>query len=137
MADLSTYWTIFDADEAKALAKRNACLQGPRITAEDLKRGSSTVVRISAAEAMGQGGTGGASGHSASARPTAGGGRAVTGSSNRPSTKGGAVMTFGKYRGGLMADVQDEDPSYFAWCVRDIGGFAAKARAAGLLEDET
>ncbi len=46
------------------------------------------------------------------------------------------VMAFGKYRGRLMADVQDQDPSYFAWCVRDIGGFAAKARTAGLLEDE-
>lgn len=134
MSTLADHWATLDDQIAADEAKRNAWREGSRITSEDLKRGNSTVVRISAVEAMGHDGGGG---YSSGTRSTAGGGRAVTGSSNRPSTKGGVVMAFGKYRGRLMADVQDEDPSYFAWATREVPGFAAKARAAGLLEDET
>jgi uncharacterized protein (DUF3820 family) len=45
-------------------------------------------------------------------------------------------MGFGKYRDRLMVDVREDDPGYWAWCVSEIPPFEARARKAGLLDDE-
>ena len=45
-------------------------------------------------------------------------------------------MGFGKYRTSLMADVREDDPGYWRWCLNEIPPFRERARKAGLLDDE-
>ncbi len=101
-----------------------AWLQGPRITFDDVNRGSARVERITADEWFGRIGKN-------IGNPAAGQSPKVA----QPPTVA-HVMRFGKYKGRLMADVQDEDPGYWSWAIRECNGFAAQARKAGLMDDE-
>lgn len=116
--------------------------QGPRITQDDLKHGSASIERCTAAEWMRAAGVAGVAGIAGS--PAAGANHrpnaAKTGAHGTRGNGGAAanahVMTFGKHRGKPMAVVQDEDPGYFAWAVRDVADFEARARKAGLLDND-
>lgn len=91
-------------------------LQGPRVTAEDLKHGRGCIERLARAEFPG----------------TAGSPVTRSNTAAQPSLH---VMPFGKHKGRSMAVVQDEDPSYWRWAIAEVSGFAAKAKKAGLLDD--
>ncbi len=94
-----------------------AWLQGPRITFENVSRGTGPVERIPAGEVFN------------GSRPA----QSTTAAQPPPALH---VMPFGKHKGRPMAIVQDEDPSYWSWAIRECNGFEAKARKAGLLDDE-
>ncbi len=124
--------------DVKAADRSGRWLQGPQITAEDLKRGSQTVERCtakqwfqSAAAGVDQGAQPDGSRDSAGAN-SAGSGPAR----GRSNAQGIALMWFGKHKGRSMAVVQDEDPSYFRWALNEIGGFEAAVRKAELLDEE-
>lgn len=98
-------------------------LQGPRISFDDVKHGRGSIQHVTADEWFG--------------RPA--GSRQLDGCPPSQSPKVAQpplhVMPFGKHKGRPMAVVQDEDPGYWSWAIREVQGFAAKARKAGL-EDE-
>ncbi len=99
-------------------------LKGPRISFENVNRGTGPMERVTADEWFGR--TGKTTGN-----PAAGQSPKVA----QPPTVA-HVMRFGKYKGRLMADVQDEDPGYWSWAIRECNGFAAQAKKAGLTDDE-
>jgi hypothetical protein len=45
-------------------------------------------------------------------------------------------MPFGKHKGRLAADVMEDDPGYWRWACENVAGFEARARKAGLLDDD-
>lgn len=100
--------SVTDAKEADHTERR--WLEGKRITREDLKRGSERIERCSAEEWWQQ------------RQP-------ATASAPAPNT-----MWFGKYKGKPMIDVMQEDPGYWAWCLREVKSFEAKARKANLAD---
>jgi hypothetical protein len=93
-----------------------AWLQGPKITAEHVKRGTGTIQHITADEFFGRTGKAGA----------------MAGGQMAAAPQGAHVMMFGKHRGKNFTDVKQSDPSYWSWCCREVAGFAAKAKKAGL-----
>ncbi len=94
--------------------------QGPRITADNLKRGTGAIEHITAAEAFPK--TGNRTGNVvASATPKGAAQQRVT-----------PVMHFGKHKGKEMSEVRDSDPGYWGWLIREVDGFEAKAKKAGL-----
>lgn len=95
---------------------------GSCITADNLKRGTGSIEHVTAEEWL----------------RAAGIGKKIGNLSAGDSPKGAAqprvssVMHFGKHKGKPMATVRDEDPSYWSWLLRDVEGFEAKAKKAGL-----
>jgi len=37
--------------------------------------------------------------------------------------KDGKIMQFGKYKGRLVKDIQEKDPSYIMWCIENVKNF--------------
>lgn len=108
-------------DDWEKRDKEGRWLAGPKITKDDLKTGSDEV-ELMTAEQWWQ------SARSAKSPQT-------VGLTSKPISTLSKVkiMTFGKHRGKLMADVKEEDPGYWHWCLREISGFKEKA---GDLVDE-
>ena len=129
MSDLISCWTKIDEENAE----KWKWFEGPRITSDDLKHGSGRIEKCSAREIFK--GSGGGAGDGGAARteqrPTW---RSQTSVKKAPPKI--EVMLFGKHKGKPLSVIQDEDPGYFAWAVRDVSGFEARARKAGLLENE-
>ncbi len=98
-------------------------LQGPRISFDDVNHGSGRIERVTADEWFGRIGKN-------IGNPAAGQSPKVA----QPPTVV-HVMRFGKYRDRPMSEVQSMDPGYWAWLIREVDGFEAKARKAGLLDD--
>lgn len=93
--------------------------KGPRISAEDVRRGTGNIEHISADEFFGRSG-----------KP----GTVATGQvAAQPQVT--HVMMFGKHRGKTFETVRNSDPGYWSWCCREVSGFSAKAKKAGLLDD--
>lgn len=119
---LAQFWK--DTPDADREARR--WLNGPRVTQEDLQRGGGVIERVTAKQwfdtraAVTRGAAANGLPHGSRGKPTA------------PRN----VMWCGKYKGRLMADVREDDPNYFAWACREMGGFRAAVAKAGLLEDE-
>jgi hypothetical protein len=98
-------------------------MRGPRITAENLKKGTGTVELMDRPEWIkAPNGMGAAK-------------SAVVGGMAKP-VQNPAVFTFGKFKGRLFVDVLEENPKYLQWCVQEIEGFEAKLRKAGINPDE-
>lgn len=109
-------------DRAKAQLN-GAWRQGPRITVENVKNGTGAIEHITADEFFGR--TGKATGQT-------GGQQSPKGAAQQ---RHSAIFHFGKHRGKLMSDVRDADPGYWSWCCREVAGFEAKAKKAGLLDE--
>ncbi len=105
VADLASFWPAVDA----AHEKRYAGLKGPRITKDDLKRGTGIIELIPDGRLAG---------------PTPRRYRA---------TRDNRVMGFGKHMDRPLVWVRDNDPDYWEWCVSSVRSFAARVRKAGLL----
>lgn len=95
-------------------------LNGPRVTFDDLLRGSARIVRCTAAQwwsaAKQQG--------EPQAQPARGG-------------RGGPLLfNWGnKHRGKLAVDVREEDPGYWRWSLT-LDWWRAKVETAGLLDED-
>lgn len=161
---LAAFWQ----DSPNADRKGREWLSGPSISKEDLERGSVRIERCTAAGWWGgfQRVVGTAAG-GATPRggPVTGGEAAVpanrqqdrqisvprsvpvprdqgvirgggTGNPSRP--QAGLLMTFGRHRGELAANVREDDPGYWRWAVGPEGPswFRNAAAKAGLLEDD-
>lgn len=98
-------------------------LKGPKITAENLKRGTSSIELLSAPEWIKPQKTTG------SAKTGFGGGGAKTGQNP-------AIFARGKHAGKLYVDVLEEDPGYMRWCAAELPGFREKLVKAGINPDE-
>lgn len=91
--------------------------KGPTITMDDLINGTGLVERVTSEEWLKtSAGTAGAA--HAGARPVP---------RKEWTPPKGKTMGFGKYKDRLMADIREEDPRYFRWCVENVGGFKEKA----------
>lgn len=95
--------------------------EGIAITLDDLKSGSDLIERVTSEEWF----------------------KSTQGTAAKPAprkdwkTPVGRTMGFGKHKDRLMADVQEEDPRYWQWCLDEIPSFRAKVAAAGLLDDDS
>lgn len=98
-------------------------LKGPRITAENLKKGTGCIELLDRPDWI-------KAPNSAGAAKSAGfSGAAKTG-------RNPAVFSFGKHRGKLFVDVLNEDPRYLAWAAQEIPNFREKLAKAGINPDE-
>lgn len=71
--------------------------KGPKITLKDMKNGTGFVQKISHAEALGL----------------------------KESAKSDEIVfDFGKYRGRLVSEIKQQDPSYYAWVMENVPRFA-------------
>lgn len=46
------------------------------------------------------------------------------------------VFAFGKFKGRSILEVFEENPGYVRWAMKEVNGFAAKAKAAGVMDGE-
>lgn len=112
MSDLAAGWAELDAEHVK----RWAWFDGPRISFDDVNRGTGAMQRISVREVFG-------------------GGRVEESTAAKATGQRPLVITFGQYRGRLAVDVREENPRYWKWLMEQ-NWFRGKAAAAGLLDDE-
>ena len=98
-------------------------LKGPRITMENLKKGTGSIELMARPDWIKGPNSAGP------AKSEAGGGMA------KPA-QNPAVFSFGKYKGRLFADILEENSGYLRWCRDEIEGFEAKLRKAGINPDE-
>lgn len=98
-------------------------LKGPKITAENLKKGTGCIELMDRPEwVKGPNSVNGA-------KTGSGGGMAKSG-------QNAAVFSFGKYKSRLYVDILEENPGYLRWCCSEIDGFEAKLHKAGINLDE-
>jgi len=95
-------------------------LKGPKITAENLKKGTGCVELLDRPEWV----------KSPNGAKGAILGGAAKSAQNLP------VFTFGKHRGKLFVDVLEEDPRYLSWAAQEIPNFREKLVKAGINPDE-
>lgn len=95
-------------------------LKGPKITAENLKKGTGCVELLDRPEWV---------------KSPNGAKGAVSGGVAK-SAQNPAVFAFGKFKGRLFCDILEENPGYLRWCCSEIDGFEAKLRKAGINPDE-
>lgn len=95
-------------------------LKGPKITAENLKKGTGCVELLDRPEWV---------------KSPNGAKSAVSGGAAKPA-QNPAIMPFGKYKGQLLVDILEENPGYLRWAVENIDGFGAKLTKAGINIDE-
>lgn len=95
-------------------------LKGPKITAENLKKGTGCVELLDRPEWV---------------KSPNGAKSAISGGAAKP-VQNAAVFGFGKYKSRLYVDILEENPGYLRWCVQEIDGFEAKLRKAGINPDE-
>ncbi len=95
---------------------------GPRVTSHDLQNGLGAVERVTAEEWFRAAGIGKKIGN-----PPAG-----QSPKSAAQQRVAPVMHFGKHKGKLMSEVRDSDPGYWGWLIREVDGFEAKAKKAGL-----
>lgn len=125
-------------DRLTAVGSTGEWFQGPRITWENLIEGNGPIQFIAPADLF----------FSAQAQPAPS--QANTQAhrsairSAKPASPGPAkparpasyvTMWFGKHKGKPLAVVREEDPGYWRWACREVGGFEKKAREAGLIDD--
>lgn len=123
MTDLALYMS----DVAKKPSPTGQWLNGPKISAEDLKRGRNGVEKISQDEAMAPGGGPAPKPEYRSWSPI------EKKSPAKPAGgKGEPLMGFGKHRDKAMKWVRDNEPGYWEWCLENIDWFAGKVEKAGL-----
>ena len=95
-------------------------LKGPKITAENLKKGTGCIELLERPEWI-----------KGPNSPKAGSGPGPAKPAQNP-----AIMTFGRYKGQLLADILEENPGYLRWAKNEIDGFAKKLEQAGIEIDE-
>lgn len=110
-------------------------LNGPAISAHDVKHGRGAIQHITADEWFGRP-AGSRQPDGCPVQTGKGTGNPSPSQSPKMAQPPLHVMRFGKYRDRPMSEVQSMDPGYWAWLLRDVDGFAAKARKAGLMDDE-
>lgn len=98
-------------------------LKGPRITMENLKKGTGCIELMDRPEWIKA-----PNGVSAAKSATVGG-------MAKPG-QNAAVMPFGKYKNRLLVDILEENPGYLRWAAENIDGFSAKLTKAGINPDE-
>lgn len=105
-------------------------LKGPKITAENLKKGTGCVELLARPEWVKD-----PAGQSTqvSMRNR---GQSSSVAAPQKSMQNAAVFSFGKYKSRLYVDILEENPGYLRWCVQEIDGFEAKLRKAGINPDE-
>lgn len=110
MPDLAQYWQ----DLAAADKTERRWMEGVLISKADLKNGTGNVEIVTIGEWFGKGG--GKSG-------------------GKTAEKGPLKLNFGKYKGRLASEVQDEDPNYWNWAIENVDWFRDQAKKAGLIDE--
>lgn len=95
-------------------------LKGPKITAENLKKGTGCVELLARPEWIKDPASQSVRG---SVQNT---GQSRSAGGSQKSVQNPAIMGFGKYASRLMADVEEEDNRYFQWCLENVKGFEKK-----------
>ena len=104
--------------------------KGPRITKENLKKGTGAIELLRKPEWLEK------SPYAFEKKSTGNVIPFPSGQKGKESVSNAAIFTFGKYKGRLFMDVLDEDPGYLRWCGQEIDGFEAKLAKAGIKIDE-
>lgn len=91
-------------------------LRGPKITKENLKKGTGCIELCARPDWTKTTGD---------AKNTVGGGIAKKG-------QNAAIFTRGKYAGRLYVDILKENPGYMRWCRDELPGFCEKLTKAGI-----
>lgn len=95
-------------------------VNGPKITAENLKKGTGCVELMDRPEWV---------------KFPNGAKSPVSGGAAKPA-QNAAIMPFGKYKGRLLVDILEENPGYLRWAAENIDGFEAKLTKVGINLDE-
>lgn len=90
--------------------------QGPRITAENLKRGTGPIERVTAEEWF----------------RALGGGKPPAGQPKGAAQPRGDLMGFGKHATLTLTQVRDTQPGYWSWALENVKSFRQRAEKAGL-----
>ncbi len=105
-------------------------LKGPKITAENLKKGTGCVELLARPEWIKDPSSQSVRGSMQNV------GQPRSGGAPQKSMQNPAIMPFGKYKNRLLVDILEEDPGYLRWAAENIDGFEAKLRKAGINPDE-
>lgn len=105
-------------------------LKGPKITAENLRKGTGCVELLARPEWIKDPADQSVQGSMRNV------GQSRSGGAPQKSVQNAAVFTFGKHRGKLFVDVLEEDPRYLSWAAQEIPNFREKLVKAGINPDE-